>query len=305
MLRLPPQRRTDRRAVNEPLVSSLRLHSLRQVETPSNAPLSSAKRLGVARRIRLGTILRRSARAFAIASGRGSPIVLRGIALGTVATWSAGPRCTSRAAAKSSAAEAATGSATGASGTRATKWSAPRASTGSAWSTRSAEAEGLRFIAFRFSLQLRCHRCQPTGDELSRWQGLPELSAAERASTKGAAAPRSAATWSAATWSTATWCTSGAAAKRASAASFSATGDCFRFCCQRSLQSFFQLVEPGEESFFGELRLQHLPHDLQVGLALLGDGQQSVDQGVLPCVRMLNAEFHQLLGSSHRGPRRQ
>jgi hypothetical protein len=131
------------------------------------------------------------------------------------------------------------------------------------------------------------------------------LSSAERASTKGAAAPRSAATWSAATWSTATWCTSGAAAKRASAASFSATGDRFRFCCQWSLQSFFQFIEPGEESFFGELRLQHLPHDLQVGLPLLVDGQQSVDQGVLPCVRMLNAEFHQLLGGSHRGPRRQ
>jgi hypothetical protein len=125
------------------------------------------------------------------------------------------------------------------------------------------------------------------------------LSSTERASTKGAAAARSA------TWSTAPRATSGAAAKRASAASFSATGDCFRFCCQWSLQSFFQLVEPGEESFFGELRLQHLPHDLQVGLALLVDGQQSVDQGVLPCVRMLNAEFHQLLGGSHRGPRRQ
>ena len=162
MLRLPPQRRTDRRAVNEPLVSSLRLHSLRQVETPSNAPLSSAKRLGVERRIRLGTILRRSARALAIASGRGATIVLRGIALGTVATWSAGPWCTSRAAAKSSAAKAAAGSAAGASGTRATKWSAPRSKSGSAprasaRSTRSAEAEGLRFIALRFSLQLRCH----------------------------------------------------------------------------------------------------------------------------------------------------
>ena len=165
MLRLPPQRRTDRRAVNEPLVSSLRLHSLRQVETPSNAALSSAKRLGVERRIRLGTTLRRSARALAIASGRGATIVLRGIALGTVATWSAGPWCTSRAAAKSSSAEAAAGSAAGASGTGSTKWSAPRASTwsaprastGSAWSAWSAEAEGLRFIALRFSLQLRCH----------------------------------------------------------------------------------------------------------------------------------------------------
>ena len=157
MLRLPPQRRTDGRAVNEPLVSSLRLHSLRQVETPSNAALSSAKRLGVERRIRLGTTLRRSARALAIASGRGATIVLRGIALGTVATWSAGPWCTSRAAAKSSSAEAATGSAAGASGTCATKWSAPRASTWSARSTGAAEAEGLRFIALRFSLQLRCH----------------------------------------------------------------------------------------------------------------------------------------------------
>ena len=218
---------------------------------------------------------------------------------------------TPRAAAKSSAAGSATGSATrsaaGASGTGATKWSAPRAkswsaaraSTWSARSTGSAEAEGLRFIAFRFSLQLRCHRFQPTGDEFSRWQGLPELSSTKGAFTKGAAAPRSAAR------STAPRATSGAAAKRASAASFSATGDCFRFCCQWSLQSFFQLVEPGEELFFVELRLQHFPHDLQVGVPLLVDGQQSVDQGVLPRVRMLNAEFHQLLGSSHRGPRRQ
>jgi hypothetical protein len=131
------------------------------------------------------------------------------------------------------------------------------------------------------------------------------LSSAERASTKGAAATWSTAPRATSTRATATRATSGAAAKRASAASFSATGDCFRFCCQWSLQSFFQLVEPGEESFFGELRLQHLPHDLQVGLPLLVDGQQSVDQGVLPCVRMLNAEFHQLLGGSHRGPRRQ